>query len=69
MKREKRFCKTAQRYEEKLRKKGYTVKYNWTDPYGGIYEDVTVSGPIFNGYGGEFSTPRMAWEFINRQSY
>ena len=59
-----KYNKTAQAYEQKLNKKGYTVKYNWSDSYGGDYEDVTVRGPIWCGYGGEFSTPRKAWEYI-----
>lgn len=42
------------------------MKYNWIDPSGGEYEDVTVRGPKFRGYGGEFSTPRKAWEYINQ---
>lgn len=62
----KKYNETARKYEEKLRKAGYSVHYNWTDPYGGHYEDVTVRGPKFNGYGSEFSTPRKAWEYISR---
>ena len=62
----KHYNKTARKYEEKLRKKGYKVKYNWKDPYSGEYEDVTVRGSIWNGYGGEFATPRKAYEYITR---
>lgn len=64
--RRKFYCETSRKYEEKLRKAGYFVKYNWTDPYSGEYEDVTVRGPKFRGYGTEFSTPRKAWEYINQ---
>jgi hypothetical protein len=66
MARQKKYNETAQKYEQKLRKAGYSVKYNWTDPYGGYYEDVTVRGPIWRGYGGEFPTTRKAWEYIRR---
>lgn len=62
--RTKKYNTTAIRYEEKLRKKGYSVKYNWHNAYDGDYEDITVRGPAFNGYGGEFSTPRKAYEYI-----
>lgn len=63
--RQKQYNKTAQKYEAKLRKKGYFVKYNWTDPFGGFYEDVTIRGARFKGYGCEFSTPKKAYEYIN----
>lgn len=63
--RTKKFNETARKYEEKLRKAGYSVQYNWVDAYAGEYEDVTVRGPKFRGFGGEFSTPRKAWEYIN----
>lgn len=66
MSRTKHYNETARKYEQKLRKKGYSVKYNWVDPYGGEYEDVTVSGPAFCGYGGEFPTPRAAYERVTR---
>lgn len=66
--RTKKYCETSRKYEEKLRKAGYTVTYNWVDGYAGEYNDVTVRGPLFRGYGGEFSTTRKAWEYINRQS-
>lgn len=62
--REKKYNETAQKYAEKIRKMGYTIKFNWTDPYGGSYEDVTVRGPKWRGYGGEFSTPRQAYYAI-----
>lgn len=59
--RQKYYNASAQRYAEKIRKLGYTIKFNWSDPYGGTYEDVTVRGPRYNGYGTEFSTPREAY--------
>lgn len=49
-----------------LEKHGYSVTFNWTDPYGGSYEDITVRGAIWRGYGTEFSTPKAAWEYIRR---
>lgn len=61
----KTYNQTAQKYAEKLRKRGYSVKFNWVDD-GRQYEDITIRGAIFNGYGGEFSTPRKAYEYINK---
>lgn len=66
MKRQKKYNKTAQIYAEKLRKKGYSIKFNWTDSFSGFYEDVTIRGAKFNGYGSEFSTPKKAYQYINR---
>lgn len=66
MARVKKYSDTAAKYAEKLSRIGYTVKYNWVDPYGGYYEDVTVRGPIFCGYGREFDTVRQAYEYIQR---
>lgn len=60
-----KFNKTANKTAEKLRSRGYQVKFNWIDPDAGIYEDVTVRGRIFRGYGVEFKTPRHAWVYIN----
>ena len=64
MKRHKFYNKTAQLYKEKVEKLGYCLKFNWIDPYGGEYEDVTVRGPKFRGYGTEYSTPRDAYEHL-----
>lgn len=66
MARVKKYGDTAAKYAEKLRRMGYTVKFNWIDPYGGYYEDVTVRGPIFRGYGIEYNTVREAYESIKR---
>lgn len=63
--RTKKFSKTASMYAEKLRKLGYTVRFNWVDD--NHYEDVSVCGAKFRGYGGEFSTPRKAYQYINNQ--
>lgn len=64
--RTKNYNKTAGLYAERLRSVGYTVRFNWVDD-GQQYEDVTVCGPVFRGYGREFSTPREAWEYVRRQ--
>lgn len=63
----KRYSTTAAHYAEKLRAKGYTVKFNWVDSES--YENITICGPIFCGYGCEFSTPRQAHEYITRQKF
>lgn len=64
--RQKQYNKTAELYRDRIVKAGYSVKFNWTDPYGGFYKDVTVRGKFWNGYGCEFPTPRKAWEYIRR---
>lgn len=51
-------------YRNKLLKAGYTCQFNWVSPW--EYENVTVKGPLFRGYGGEFSTPRKAYEYVTR---
>lgn len=55
-----RYNKTAALFADKLRKAGYRCKFNFIDDV--YYEDVTV-GPL-RGYGGEYSTPRKAWEYL-----
>ena len=60
--RTKKYNKTAQLYAEKLRKIGYTCRFNWISD--SEYDDVTVTGAIWRGYGGEWPTPRKAYEYI-----
>lgn len=62
--RTKKYSKTSQYYECLIKRKGYFVKYNWTTQYGDEYEDVTIRGPKFRGYGTEYPTMRKAWEAI-----
>ncbi len=52
----KTYNKTAAKYAEKVRKKGYHLRFNWVDADGYYYDDVTVLGH------GEFNTPRKAYE-------
>ena len=61
----KKYTKKSAYYAERLRGKGYSVRFNWVDE--DSYEDVTVRGPVFNGYGREFNTPKEAWDFINER--
>lgn len=56
----KRYNKTAAKYAEKVRKKGYHLRFNWVDA-DGYYDDVTVLGH------GEFNTPRKAYERLVRR--
>jgi hypothetical protein len=56
----KQYNKTASLYKEKLRKKGYLLRFNWVDYPGTEYDDVTVIGH------GEFNTPRKAYECLTR---
>lgn len=58
----KQYNNTAALYAEKLRSAGYSVKFNFVDSWN--YEDVSVCGPLWRGYGTEFSTPRKAYEYI-----
>lgn len=58
----KTYNKTASLYADKLRSKGYSVRFNWIDDT--HYEDVTVRGRVFRGYGREFSTPKQAYDYI-----
>ena len=60
----KQYNKTAALFAEKLKSAGYSIKFNFVDEWN--YEDVTVRGPIFRGYGKEFPTPRKAYEHITR---
>ena len=58
----KTYSKTQANYAYKLREMGYTCKFNWVDE--SHYEDVTVTGPIWRGHGGEWSTPKAAYDYI-----
>jgi hypothetical protein len=64
--RQKQYNRTASDYAEKIKKMGYSISFNWTDPNGGFYEDVTVRGDLWRGYGTEFPTPRKAYEYIRQ---
>lgn len=68
MARIKQYNKTAQKYAEKLEKRGYFVRFNWIDTVGN-YDDVTVRGAKFCGYGSEFRTPRAAYNYIFGTNY
>lgn len=60
----KKYNKTAIIYVDKLLKVGYTCHFNWVGDR--EYEDVSVTGPLFCGYGCEFSTPQKAYDYIKR---
>lgn len=62
--RTKSYNKTSMIYRNKLLKAGYTCQFNWVSQW--EYENVTVKGPLFRGYGGEFPTPRKAYEYVTR---
>lgn len=64
--RDKTYGKTAAMYAERLRGRGYTCRFNWTDADGSRYDCVSVCGRMFCGHGGEFSTPKAAWDYITR---
>ena len=59
-----KISKSALLYAEKLRKKGYTVRFNNADTDGRYYENVSVCGAVFRGYGSEFSTPKNAYDYV-----
>ena len=51
-------------YAEKLKKKGYTVRFNNSDACGRYYESVSVCGKVFLGRESKFSTPRNAYDYV-----
>lgn len=62
MARIKTYNDTANFYANKLRERGYVVRFNWVDD-GRQYDDITVVGH------GEFPTPRKAWEYLTRKMW
>lgn len=57
-----RYSDSCTRYTKLLRQHGYTVLIHMVDDT--YYDGVSVRGPRWRSYGGDFTSPRAAYNYL-----